>query len=154
VIQLGELIRTECILLDVEVPTREALFELLVQRLEQQGLVTDRAGVLESLGEREKVMSTGIGGGVAIPHAQSDGARQLTVAVARPAVPLEFDALDEKPVDLIFLVVGPPQRGGFIRILARISRLLCEGEIHERISKAEGPEDVYRLITEQELRLQ
>ncbi|MEZ4653196.1 MAG: PTS sugar transporter subunit IIA [Candidatus Eisenbacteria bacterium] len=153
-VQLGELIRTECILLDVEVPTKEALFNLLVDRLEQQGLITDRASVLESLGEREKVMSTGIGGGVAIPHAQCEGARQLTVSVARPALPLDFGALDEKPVDLVFLVVGPQQRGGFIRILARISRLLCEGEVHDKIAGAAAADDVYRLITEQEQRLQ
>lgn len=153
-VQLAELIRTECILLDVDVSTKEALFELLVERLEQEGLVIDAAGVLHSLREREQVMSTGIGGGVAIPHAQSEGARQLTVAVARPAQPLEFAALDGKPVDLVFLVVGPPQRGGFIRILARISRLLCEGDVHARILQASTPESVVRLITQQELLLQ
>lgn len=154
VVQLGELIRTECILLDVDVSTKEALFELLVQRLELEDLVTDPASVLQSLRERERVMSTGIGGGVAIPHAQSEGARLLTVAVTRPAQSLEFGALDEKPVDLVFLVVGPPQRGGFIRILARISRLLCEGDIHQKILAAPTAESVYRLITEQELLLQ
>jgi len=151
VVQLGELIRTECILLDADVSHKEALFGLLVQRLEHEGLVTDPDDVLSSLREREKVMSTGIGGGVAIPHAQSEGARQLTVAIARPARPLEFGALDGMPVDLIFLVVGPPQRGGFIRILARISRLLCDGEIHARILRASTPEGVYRIIAEQEL---
>lgn len=153
-VQLGELIRSECILLGVDAPTKEDLFARMVECLAAQGLVTDSAQVLSSLQERERVMSTGIGGGVAIPHAQSEGSQQLSVSIARPAVPLDFAAIDDQPVDLIFLVVGPPQRGGFIRVLARISRLLYEGQLHGQISAALTPDEVHSFIADQEQKLQ
>jgi mannitol/fructose-specific phosphotransferase system IIA component (Ntr-type) len=98
-------------------------------------------------------MSTGIGGGVAIPHAQTSGARALAVSFVRVSEDLPFDALDAKPVRLVFMIVGPEERGGFIRILARISRLLYAGDLQQGLLAAETPEEVVSIIRQEEEKL-
>ena len=90
---------------------------------------------------------------MAIPHAQSPSVKSLSVALARTASGLAFDSLDEKPVRLVFLIVGPEERGGFIRILARISRLLYSGDLQKRLLEAESPAEVIEIIGEEEERL-
>ena len=149
-VRLSELVHPELVHLGIEAETKEELMERLVDSLAAQGWVQDRVTVLRSLIERERVMSTGIGRGVAIPHAQSAGASTLTVSIARPLRPLDFGSVDHEPVRLVFLVTGPEERGGFIRVLARISRLLCSSSLEERVLGATDPGDVLRALSEEE----
>ncbi|MCA9755861.1 MAG: PTS sugar transporter subunit IIA [Candidatus Eisenbacteria bacterium] len=149
-VRLSELVQPEFVHLGVEAQTKEELMERLVDSLVAQGRVEDRSSVLSSLVERERVMSTGIGRGVAIPHAQSGGAKALTVSIARPSQPLDFGSVDHEPVKLVFLVTGPEERGGFIRVLARISRLLCSSGLQERVLGATDPDAVVAALTEEE----
>jgi mannitol/fructose-specific phosphotransferase system IIA component (Ntr-type) len=139
--------------LDVPAATKEDLIRLMVSVLDGDGLLTDPETVTASLLERERVMSTGIGGGVAIPHAQSSGARELAVSFARTERDLPFDALDGKPVRLVFIIVGPEERGGFIRILARISRLLYAGDLQQALLASKTPEEVLDVIRREEEKL-
>ena len=149
-VRLSELVDPALIHLGVEADTKEELLERLLDPLVALGRVDDRETVLRSLVERERVMSTGIGRGVAIPHAQSAGARTLTVSIARPLRPLDFGSVDHEPVTLVFLVTGPEERGGFIRVLARISRLLCSSALQERVLGATDPGDVVAALAEEE----
>jgi mannitol/fructose-specific phosphotransferase system IIA component (Ntr-type) len=103
--------------------------------------------------ERERLMSTGVGSGVAIPHAQSGGAEQLAMAFGRTAVDVDFKSLDSKPVGLFFLIVAPEGMGGFVRILARISRLLYSGELQTSLCEAKTPAEVIDIIDTEEERL-
>jgi mannitol/fructose-specific phosphotransferase system IIA component (Ntr-type) len=150
---LGELIKEDCVLLDIPETEKGNLIRCMVDALVRAGRVTDPEPVVHALLERERVMSTGIGGGVAIPHAQCPSVPALAVALARPAHGVEFDSLDEKPVRLIFMIVGPEERGGFIRVLARISRLLYSGDLQVRLLAAETPADIRRIISEEEEKL-
>lgn len=150
---LTELIQSNCIQLDVAAEDKSALIRRMVDRLAQSEIVTDPDAVLRALLERERVMSTGIGGGVAIPHAQSPAVARLAVSLARPATEIPFESLDEKPVRLVFMIVGPEERGGFIRILARISRLLYTGDLQKRLLLAKTPDEVQRIIAEEEEKL-
>lgn len=150
---LKELICKDCIELDLPVPGKRELIQRMVARLTKAGLVEDPEGVTNALLERERVMSTGIGGGVAIPHAQSPAVRSLAVSLARPAAGIDFESLDAKPVRLVFMIVGPEERGGFIRILARISRLLYAGDLQARLLEATSPDDVIQIVGEEEERL-
>lgn len=149
-VRLSELVHPEFVHLGVDADTKEQLMERLVDRLVDEGKVEDRGSMLRSLVERERVMSTGIGRGVAIPHAQSVGARTLTVSIARPSRPLDFGSVDHEPVRLVFLVTGPEERGGFIRVLARISRLLCSSDLQARVLGAVDAADVVKALTEEE----
>jgi fructose PTS system EIIBC or EIIC component len=150
---LKELLRIDCIRLDQPATDKEVLIQTMVGDLEKAGVVSDPAAVLQALLDRERVMSTGIGGGVAIPHAQSPAVSSLAVGLARPVQGISFDSLDEKPVRLVFMIVGPEERGGFIRILARISRLLYSGELQTRLLEAKTPEEVIKTIEEEEDKL-
>jgi mannitol/fructose-specific phosphotransferase system IIA component (Ntr-type) len=139
--------------LDVPAATKEELIRHMVSVLDGDGLLTDPETVATSLLERERVMSTGIGGGVAIPHAQSSGARELAVSFARTREDLPFEALDGKPVRLVFIIVGPEERGGFIRILARISRLLYAGDLQQALLVSKTPEEIVDVIRREEEKL-
>lgn len=150
---LGELLREDCVLLDLTVADKSELVRCMVERLARAGLVAEVSPVAHALLERERVMSTGIGGGVAIPHAQSPAVEALAVALARVPEGIDFASLDEKPVRLIFMIVGPEERGGFIRILARISRLLYSGDLQSRLLAVESPAAAVRVIREEEDRL-
>lgn len=150
---LSDLIHKDCIQLDLPAVAKDEVIRRMVDRLVETGIVADPAPVLAALLDREKVMSTGIGGGVAIPHAQSSAVNVLAVALARPASEVRFESLDEKPVRLVFMIVGPEERGGFIRILARISRLLYTGDLQKRLLAATTPEEVRAIIAEEEEKL-
>ncbi|MDM7914764.1 MAG: PTS sugar transporter subunit IIA [Candidatus Eisenbacteria bacterium] len=150
---LYELLRPTSIALDLPVSSKEDLIRKMVGILQKADLLTDPPAVLHALLERERVMSTGIGGGVAIPHAQSPGVKELSVSFVRVDKDLPFDALDGKPVRLVFMIVGPEERGGFIRILARISRLLYTGDLQQFLLTAKSPEDVVEVIRQEEEKL-
>lgn len=108
---LLEILDERCIALDLEARDKQEAIAKMVDLLAATGALSERDEVLHAVLEREKVMSTGIGGGVAIPHAQSRGVTRLAVALARPKNEIDFEALDGKPVGLIFLIVGPEERG-------------------------------------------
>lgn len=150
---LGELIQEDCVLLDIPDAEKGALIRSMVDALVRAGRVSDPGPVVHALLERERVMSTGIGGGVAIPHAQCPSVPALAVVLARPSLGVDFDSLDEKPVRLVFMIVGPEERGGFIRVLARISRLLYSGDLQGRLLEAKTPGDIRRIVCEEEERL-
>ncbi len=150
---LKDLIRKECIELDVPAADKADLIRAMARKLGETGVVTDSEAVARSLLERERVMSTGIGGGVAIPHAQNPAVKTLAVSLVRPKDGIDFESLDEKPVRLIFMIVGPEERGGFIRILARISRLLYSGDLQVRLLEARSADEVIEVIGEEEGKL-
>ncbi len=150
---LSELLRPETIRLDLSVRSKEDLIRRIVEILEGEQILIDPEAVVAALLDRERVMSTGIGGAVAIPHAQSPGVKELAVSFVRVGSDLEFDALDGKPVRLVFLIVGPEERGGFIRILARISRLLYTGDLQRELLRAETPEEIVDIIRQEEEKL-
>lgn len=139
--------------LDLKGSTKEAVIETLVGVLGDAGVVTDRPRMLEDLLKREQVMSTGIGGGIAVPHAQSPGATRLALALGRLVEPIDFESLDERPVRLVFMVVGPEERGGFIRVLARISRLLYSGDLQRNLFQARTPTEALECIRHEDLRI-
>lgn len=87
--------------------------------------------------EREKLLSTGIGSGIAIPHGRTNQVESLLVAAGRTSQPIEFDALDGRPVSLFFLLLGPDSAAGaHVRALGRISRVLRHEAVRDRLSLA------------------
>jgi mannitol/fructose-specific phosphotransferase system IIA component (Ntr-type) len=97
----------------------------LVDRLVAAGLIANGADALQRLEEREKVMSTGIGGGIAIPHARTPAVDRTLVALGRSHAGVPFNAVDAKPVQIVFLILGPPDSSAeHVKVLARIARLV------------------------------
>ena len=102
---------------------------------------SDAEPILASVREREQVLSTGIGGGVAIPHGKTPHVDQLVLAAGVSPHPIDFDALDGKPVQLFFLLVGPESASGaHVKALSRISRLLRRDQLRADLMAARTPE--------------
>jgi len=151
--QLADLLKPECVLLDTPPVTKEEMIRSMVDRLAEQSFVDSVAPVVRALLERERVMSTGIGGGVALPHAQSPAVKEFAVAFARPREPIDFEALDGEPVDIIFMLVGPGDRTGLMRVLTRVSRLLYSGDLHKKALKVKSAEEFVRLVATEEAKI-
>lgn len=148
--RLLDILSANCIKTDLKGKSRRDVIVEMVDLLVKAGLVKDKARVIEAIMEREKLMSTGIGNGVAIPHAKTNACAKLCAAFGRsPGVP--FDALDEKPVKLVFLLVTPEaETGPHISALARISRLLKHKVFKDALLSAKGEAEIYRIIEEEE----
>jgi PTS system fructose-specific IIC component len=150
---LSELLVPESVTLDLPVGNKSAAIEAAVGRFEAAGVVTEKSAVVRALMEREGIMSTGIGNGIAIPHAQSPAVKKLSLGIVRPQDGIDFESLDGKPVRLILVIVGPEERGGFIRLLARVSRLLQVGNLQKKLLKAKTSDDVLNAFTQEEGKL-
>jgi PTS system fructose-specific IIC component len=147
--QLTDFLKEDAIRLDLESRTKQELFRNALTTLHELGYVTEPDRVLQDLEVREDIMSTGIGQGVAIPHAQSEGVPETHLSVWRPRDPVDFDAMDQQPVDLVFMILGPRGIGNeHVKILAKISRLLHGSEFRERLRQATSAADIFATIRE------
>ena len=125
---------------------KQALQELSAIAAERTA--QDERAVLDLLLARERLGSTGVGAGVAIPHGKLSGLPQLSAAFARLREPIEFDAVDERPVDLIFLLLAPEQAGSeHLKALALVSRLLRDERVCARLRGADSAEALYAVLT-------
>jgi mannitol/fructose-specific phosphotransferase system IIA component (Ntr-type) len=101
--------------------------------------------------ERESVLSTGIGDGVAIPHGRTPRLESLVLAAGVSEVPVEFGALDGRPVQLCFLLAGPESAAGaHVRTLGRISRLLNRPGLRDALRRARSPDEFLTLVRDSE----
>jgi nitrogen PTS system EIIA component len=120
--------------------------------------LVDRAGgtydeVLGAVEEREAVLSTGIGFGVAIPHARSSAVRELTLVCGVTPTPVPYDSIDGEPVRLFFLIVGPEASAGqHVKILSRIARLVRRENLRQQLCEAGTPGEFYEALLDAEAR--
>jgi nitrogen PTS system EIIA component len=103
--------------------------------------------VLEAVLEREAVLSTGIGFGVAIPHARSAGVRDLIVVGGRTGAGVAYDGIDGEPVRLFFMIVGPEESAGLhVKILSRIARLVRIDAVRRELTEARTPDEFHHVL--------
>ena len=126
---------------------KQALQEIARRAAEITGL--NERTIFDVLLERERLGSTGVGGGIAIPHGKLPDLTRLYGLFARLERSIEFDAIDERPVDLIFVLLAPEAAGAdHLKALARVSRLLRDRSVCEKLRGSETPEALYALLTE------
>jgi len=126
---------------------KQALQELARRAMEMTG-VHERA-VFDILLERERLGTTGVGRGIAIPHGKLPDLDKLYGLFARLERPIDFDSIDERPVDLIFLLLAPESAGAdHLKALARVSRLLRDSEVCEKLRHCDDAEALYALLTD------
>jgi PTS system nitrogen regulatory IIA component len=107
----------------------------------------DAGDVLDALLAREALGSTGLGSGVAIPHARLPGLRRIRAVFLRLETPVDFDAVDGQPVDLLFALLAPPDAGAeHLLALARVSRLLRQADLRQQLRQSHTPDAVYALL--------
>jgi fructose-specific phosphotransferase system IIA component len=123
----------------------------LVTLLSANGEVSDAKKVLDAVLEREATRTTGIGNGLAIPHGKCTGTDHLVMAIGRPATPIDFQAIDGRPVSLIWLLTSPPDKTGpHIHALARISRLMTIDRFRQALNEARTAQEIFDTIVKQE----
>ena len=109
--------------------------------------------VLGAVEDRESVLSTGIGFGVAIPHARSPAVRELAIIAGVSAEPVPYESIDGEPVRLFFLIVGPESSAGLhVKILSRIARLVRRDGVRRQLVEARTPDEFYHVLLEAEER--
>ena len=106
--------------------------------------------ILDALLEREQEGSTGVGYGVAVPHARLSGLDRMRAVFVRLETPIEFEAMDEQPVDLMFALLAPKEANSeHLRALARVTRILRKGEMREQLRQARSADAIYALLAQQ-----
>lgn len=139
---LTDLLTPDRIRIPLQASTKEELLRELVGIVTGPDRKEDQEEVLRAVREREAVLSTGIGHGVAIPHGKSPAVAELRMAAGTAAAPVEFDALDGQPVALFFLLVGPETAAGpHIKALSRISRLVRNDDVRSRLIAARNADE-------------
>jgi nitrogen PTS system EIIA component len=130
--------------------TKTEALEELVDALIKGGLKLDSAKVIEVLQQREKLGSTGIGDGLAIPHGKISSLDEIVVAFGRSKKGVDFDSLDGKPVHIFFLLLAPENSvGQHLKALARISKMLKTANFRQKLIETDSKNDLYKLIIEQ-----
>ena len=125
----------------------DKLVETLSSKLDEQTLASVRRAVME----RENIMSTGVGKGLAIPHGKSPDLTQTYAAFARLEEPVAYEAIDNEPVQILFLLVGPEsQNSVHIKMLSRISRLLNSSAFREKLLTCTSKETIITLFQTEE----
>jgi PTS system nitrogen regulatory IIA component len=149
---LSDLITPEAVVDGLGVASKKALFQQL-GAIAARAYGLDAGEVADRLNEREKLGSTAFGGGVAIPHGKLEGLRQVTGVFVRLEKPLDFAAVDELPIDLVFMMLSPVGAGGeHLKALARVSRRLRDRGFAAKLRGAGSPDAAYALLTGVEAR--
>jgi fructose-specific phosphotransferase system IIA component len=131
--------------------TKEEIIDAMIDLIGNSRNVLDKEKVRQAILEREKIMSTGVGNGFAIPHGKTDAVKDIVAAFAITEHPVDYQALDEQPVRLVFLLVGRDSLvGPHIKLLSRISRLMNKEEFRRELLSSKTPKEVIELFQQQE----
>jgi len=149
--RLTEILKPQNILTPMSATTKNQAIGELVALLAKNGEIQDANSVLNAVLEREMTRTTGIGNGLAIPHGKCSGTSQLVMAIGKLATPIDFQAIDGRPVTLIWLLASPPDKTGpHIHALARISRLMTSDKFRQALTQAKSAQEIYDVIVQQE----
>jgi nitrogen PTS system EIIA component len=149
---LSDLLGADAVLTSLVVPNKKTLFQQLSASAARQ-TGADPKLILERLLDRERLGSTGFGGGVAIPHGKIEGLDHVVGVFARLAEPVEFQAIDGMPVDLVFLLLSPPDAGvEHLKALARVSRRLRDRAFVAKLRGAGSTDALYALLAHADAR--
>ena len=148
---LLDILSSDSTIVDLKGETKEDIIAELVNSLAIDDAIADREKVLQAVLEREKIMSTGIGDGIAIPHGKSDAAVKLVAALGTQRRGVDFEALDGEPAYVFFLLVSPANVSGpHIKALARISRLLKNDNFKKKLIAAGSSVEIIEIIESEE----
>lgn len=150
---LDSLFTAESVACDIHATSKKQLFKEMAQMVEATGELKDTdvtvRDIINAIAERERLGSTGVGTGVALPHARLDGISKVHAAFARLETALDYDAIDERPVDLVAFLIAPSEAGGeHLRALAQISRKLRREDVRARLRAAPDAASLHIILTE------
>lgn len=145
--RLGELLNKDLILHNLSAGTKPLVLAELVDAAAKAFPAIDAKAALDVLMEREKLGTTGIGSGIAIPHGKLDCLDRIVLVVGRSESGVDFEALDQQPCHIFFLVLAPEQVAGqHLKVLAHISRLLKDESFRKTFLEADSVDSLWRLV--------
>ncbi len=149
--KVSEFLTEEMIIPELKARTKEAALEEFSAFLQDKGRIPRSRALADILSAREALGSTGIGGGIAIPHGKMGGLSQMIIAFGRSGQGIDFDSLDGQPARLFFLLVAPEDAPGeHLKALARVSRLMKNGRLRDSLLKAGDAKEIKALIAREE----
>ncbi len=146
-----DILDKESIITELKGVSKKQVLEELIEALLEKRPHLDRDHLMKVLLERERLGSTGIGDGIAIPHGKLKDLDQLALSFGKSTRGVDFESMDGKPVHLFFLLVAPESCAGIhLRALAKIARLLKNGSVRKRLGAVSTPEEVYSVIEQED----
>jgi PTS system nitrogen regulatory IIA component len=143
---IADIISKDAVLDNIQVSNKRELIQVLSERIASFSGLDERA-VFDAIWERENLGSTGYGDGVAFPHARIEGLEKVCGIFARLEEPVDFDSLDGKPVDLVFMLVSPENSGAdHLTALAALSRILKTEGSCDKLRKARAVDEIYTIL--------
>jgi fructose-specific phosphotransferase system IIA component len=131
--------------------TKEEIINAMIDIVAGQPHVIDKEKMRIAIFEREKIMSTGVGSGFAIPHGKTDAVSDIVAAFAVTAQAIDYQSLDDQPVRLVFLLVGRDNMvGPHIKLLSRISRLMNKEDFRKQLLEAKTPREIFEIFQKEE----
>ncbi len=151
--KLVDILSDNHVIIPLKSHEKQKIIEEMVDHLYEQKKIANRDKILKAILDRERVMSTGVGDHVAIPHGKAEGVKDIVASLGITDSDVDFHSIDNKPVRLIFLLVGPPDKTGpHLKALSRISRLMHREDFRNKLLHSRNPREVMNIIKEEEER--
>ena len=145
--KLSKFCEEDLMTFDLQGDSKEAVITELVDLASQSSLIRDRDELLNAVLEREKLVTTGVGYGVAFPHAKTRAMKGIVITFGRSEVGIDFEAMDKKPVHLFFLIAAPEDAiGAHLNVMARLSYIMKSEKNRERLMRARTPGEVLLIL--------
>lgn len=146
--ELADILSEESVIVCTDLKTKREVLERLAQHA---AAITghEASAIFTALNDREALGSTGLGNGIAIPHGRFSGLSGVTAVFARLMHPVDFDAMDDQPVDLVMMLLAPPGAGAdHLKALARVARMLRTDAAVQQLRSSEDPQFLYAVLTQ------
>ena len=149
--KISDILEEKLVISNLPGTTKEEVINGMIELIGQSPRVLDKEKVRNAIFEREKIMSTGVGNGFAIPHGKTDAVADIVAAFGITAQPIDYQSLDEKPVRLVFLLVGKDNLvGPHIKLLSRISRLMNKEQFRNKLLEIQSSGDIIEAFRQEE----
>jgi fructose-specific phosphotransferase system IIA component len=149
--RISDILTEDFIVSGLEGDSKDDIIDKMVDLVGASSKVIDKEKVRKAIFERERIMSTGVGNGFAIPHGKTDAVSDIVAGFAVTERPIDYESLDEKPVRLVFLLVGKDNLvGPHIKLLSRISRLMNKEEFRRKLLELTSPAEILDLFRREE----
>lgn len=149
--KISEILTKDLISVNMEPANKDEAIKEMIDIAARSGKILDKEKVSECVFEREKLVSTGVGKGFAIPHGKTDEISDVTAAFGIIKNPIDFDSIDSEPVKFVFLLVGKDSLlNTHIKLLSRISRIMNNDKFRDKLDEAKTSEEVLELFRKEE----
>lgn len=145
--KITDILFLDTIVIDLKIDNKEELLKEMVKIASKTGKINDIDKTVDHIFERESIMSTGVGKGIALPHAKSSAVTDPLGVLTILKDPIDFKALDDNKVNIVFMLLGKENNIGMhLRLLSKISRLLNNDSIRENIITSDSPEEILEIL--------